>query len=239
MTAILTNWMFWILLIAIIFILALIGYLTENRKKNEEKKVDSNVLSESQKEQVSVDSAVDNNNVVTPLNSNATLNLDNGTWSNQKPLETSSVQPDLNSDWSEMPQVNNTIEPVSVQKLNEENLASANQKVQDPLVSQPAIPNTDSVNVDPASVTVDQTNTLPKQASGEVSTPILPVAESVSAAPTTEQLVVGPKNVTEKPLAQSGVQPTTAPIVQEISSDIPVQDLQGQTSETNDANIWK
>ena len=40
---ILTNWVFWIIIAAIVFVLAIIGYLSESKKKNK-KAEDDNLI---------------------------------------------------------------------------------------------------------------------------------------------------------------------------------------------------
>ena len=110
----LSNWIFWVIILAIIFLLAIVGYLTESRKKN--KKESSEVKPEVQPAEPTVQPAptVDNSNVVSPVNPGAVLNLDNGTWNNSVPAEPVVEQTTSTDDWSVMPEVAPVAEPVQV-----------------------------------------------------------------------------------------------------------------------------
>ena len=100
----LTNWLFWIIVFSIVFILALIGYLTESRKKNEKQQTNNSETSVPGTPEVNV---ADNSNVTSPSDIGATLNLDNGTWSSSTVPSADSVKQLSNDDWTVMP----TVEP--------------------------------------------------------------------------------------------------------------------------------
>ena len=69
-----SNWMFWIAIIVVISLFALIGYISENNRKKKEKN------SSYEKPILPSNSEDLNSNVSEPVDDNSTLNLDNGTW---------------------------------------------------------------------------------------------------------------------------------------------------------------
>lgn len=82
-----SNWIFWVVMAAVIFVFALIGFLAESKKKksgnsldvkNEEKIISSDVKNE----------AI-NSNLTSQVEPGATLNLDNGTWNNESNVNSS------------------------------------------------------------------------------------------------------------------------------------------------------
>lgn len=98
---ILTNWLFWVILVSIIFILALIGYLTENVKKSKDKQEENVSQPESVAEEPVQPVQTFTNEPLSPAEPSGVLNLDNGTWSNEVKVEPTQV---ANDDWSVMPQ---------------------------------------------------------------------------------------------------------------------------------------
>lgn len=85
-----SNWIFWVVLASIVFVLALIGYLTESMKKD--KKEDK------KKEEPAMESEV--NTPVTPEPSEVNI-------------------PAQNDDWTTMPKVDSSLEEVKVDSISE------------------------------------------------------------------------------------------------------------------------
>ena len=83
--SILTNWIFWIIVSAIVLLLAIVGYLSESRKKSENVLNSENNISNDSKDITSSNSS-DINNQATDVSSNGTVSLDD--WS---------VMPDVSS----------------------------------------------------------------------------------------------------------------------------------------------
>lgn len=96
-----SNWVFWVILASIIFVLALIGYLTESMKKPN--KTDEN------KEDDKNDNKVDTNVVSTPAEPAVT----------ETPAD----------DWTTMPEINKPLEEVKVDNINEVPESSINTNV--------------------------------------------------------------------------------------------------------------
>lgn len=79
-----SNWMFWVILAAILFILAIIGYLSESKKKSKKKEVSNETSSNN-----SVDnSAVSPKTVETPVQVQTTSQNDNFTVMPEVKVET-------------------------------------------------------------------------------------------------------------------------------------------------------
>lgn len=85
-----SNWVFWVLLATIVFVLALIGYLTESMKKTKEDKKE-----EKKEEPIQPESTVE---TVQPE---------------------STVTPTQDDNWMTMPEVNKPLEEVQVDTINE------------------------------------------------------------------------------------------------------------------------
>ena len=145
-----SNMTFWIILIAIIFILALIGYLSESMKKPKEEKKNHD-------DTASMDSATTTNNT---LNMNNTMVADNN----------------LNVNNSAMASDNMTMPEVNVEKLDTDNqhvlespvtdnlpgnMDTANNGVVEPLVNEPT-DTVASVNVNDNVTPVDLNNANPQ-----------------------------------------------------------------------------
>lgn len=199
---ILTNWVFWIIIAAIVFVLALIGYLSESKKKNKESLENDNASSNDTNSNVEAVSTV-NNEAQPAVNS----------------------QPDA-LDFNVMPEVNSVTEPqVSDSVVN--TLASVAEA---PSVSpvETTLENSSIDTVSVAEMPVNATSSIESSPVAEVpvsasvdtiSTPVEPAAEASVSVPT---------DTTSTPVtqAQSTIEPDsvfTSNIDQVVSTPLPAE----------------
>lgn len=83
------NWIFWVSLASIIFLFALIGYLSDSKRKKKESESPSVKPTDSILEAKT--DVADNSDITEMPEPGSTLNLDNGTWGNSNSNETVSV----------------------------------------------------------------------------------------------------------------------------------------------------
>lgn len=88
---ILSNWIFWVVLASIVFVLALIGYLTESMKQSSKKKE----------------------------NKDAEVNDTDDSVTNVVSTPAPTVTTTTNDDWTTMPEVNKPLEEVKVDSIDE------------------------------------------------------------------------------------------------------------------------
>ena len=117
---IVSSWVFWVILASIVFVLALIGYLTESMKKTN--KIDEN-------KDVKEDNKIDTNVVPT-----------------QEKTEVTEVKAD---DWTTMPKINKPLEEVKVDNINEvsEDKVS-NDNVQAPVAEATSVDDNSTITFD-------------------------------------------------------------------------------------------
>ena len=186
--SILSNWVFWVVIFAIIFILAVIGYITESRKK--EKKAPVELKTEAIPAAAPTP-PVDNSNVLSPVDSGAVLNLDNGTWNNNQPVENVAVQSGLADDWSVMPEVSNSnVQNMDASQSGVPFPASETPVVEPAPVAEPVV-ETPAVEPAPVAEPVVETPAVEPAPVAEpvVETPVVeatPVVEPASEAPVVE-----------------------------------------------------
>lgn len=251
----LTNPLFWIILAAIIFILALIGYLTESKKKSDKKAAEVSNIEQP------VVAPADPLPQVEPA---GVLNLDNGTWSNEVPTA-ESVQTNSTDDWTVMPTVNSVpvasettsqvptptvpVEPVAVSQpvadpvVPAEGTASINQVS----ASAPAAPAMDlAATSQPEPVqAVPMAETLPATDQAPVSIPAAPVIEPVKplqpepvqAAPATENVPVADQTIPAS--VQTNSIPVAEPVSQTPAPATVTEPKSLPAQEINNNEIWK
>ena len=129
-----SNWVFWVILVAIIFSLALIGYLSENMKKskNDNKKEDNNESSDTTNNVNTVNTSADT--VSAPTDNVSEVKVD---------------------DWTTMPEVK--LEPLNVDSVSQpqaENPAPVSEvNTVDNVVSEPAANSVETLAETPQPVT--------------------------------------------------------------------------------------
>ena len=177
--SILTNWIFWIIVSAIVLLLAIVGYLSESRKKSENVLNSENNISNDSKDITSSNSS-DINNQATDVSSNGTVSLD---------------------DWSVMPDVspisNGSVDPIVEQPVS---APVVEQTISSPVEQAPVVEQTISAPVEQAPV-VEQTISSPVEQAPVVEQTI---SAPVEQAPVVEQPVSAP--VEQAPVVEPSIQ---------------------------------
>ena len=167
--SILTNWIFWIIIAFIVFILAIIGYLSESRKKSSENDISSD----------------ETNNV-------SNLNV------SQKEVQADSNTSLSESDFNVMPEINSTTVSKSSDVISNSNLGSDVFSVPPTLSGSPVMESTLAINTPAAPVaekpvsptTVAEapvvTSVESAPAVNVVVSPVEPVVSATPAAPVAE-----------------------------------------------------
>lgn len=115
-----TNWVFWVVLAAVVFLFAMIGFLAESKKKHQENKKESK---KSEKEIINQD--ITQKPETTP-------NLDN----TQNVVEDFSAMPEVPVQNMEIEQKQEIQQPIQENKPEEQN---TNQPVENPQAKQPNV----------------------------------------------------------------------------------------------------
>ena len=224
----LSNWIFLVILFAIIFVLALIGYITESRKKEKVAPVELKAEAIPAANPAPAPAA-DNSNVLSPVDPGAVLNLDNGTWNNSGSVDNNNVtvQSQPADDWSVMPAVDNSAQasvPFPVAEPVVEAPVVEAAPVAEPVVETPAV---EAAPVAEPVVEAPVVEAAPV-AEPVVEAPVVeaaPVAEPVVEAPVVEAAPVA-EPVVETPAVEAA--PVAEPVVETPAAEV-----------TDTSDVWK
>ena len=201
--SILTNWIFWIIVSAIVLLLAIVGYLSESRKKSENVLNSENNISNDSKDITSSNSS-DINNQATDVSSNGTVSLDD--WSvmpDVSPISNGSVDPIVEQPVS-APVVEQTISsPVEQAPVVEQTISAPVEQA--PVVEQPvSAPVEQAPVVEPSIQTsfIEPNSVFNSSIDQVASNPVPIPAEPTSVAPTP---IPSDFNVASNPQPQSGI----------------------------------
>ena len=229
------NWIFWVSLASIIFLFALIGYLSDNKRKKKES--DSSYVKPQVDpiENESSESLADNSNVAAPVEPGSTLNLDNGTWNNN--ADESEVQT-ISADSFDNPFVSPTTEEVTgLDEQPASDLFGGLPSSEDSTPVEDTTVETSDVNVD--NLSEGEVNTVDVQPSNEFGVFDQPMGDTA-----VENLATA-ENADEKvtPLVEETPAEEVTPLVEETSTEevTPLIDENANTTKdsSENAELWK
>lgn len=209
-----SNWIFWVVLCSIIFVFALIGFLSENSKKKKEKKKETSEVKTSEE-------AI--NTSITDVPEGSTLNLDNGTWNNQVTIESNKVSSD---DFSKLPEVN--VQSIGGSAINDGSLGTTVNS--NPLGTSVNSPSNDS-------------NQLGSSINEPVVQSVQPTSNLVNNQPVQELNVTENAQSSNQVSPEVNVQPNNTQPVENstVKSSEEVMDEAASTlfDNSDDSDVWK
>ena len=208
---ILSSWIFWVILASIVFVLALIGYLTESMKKSKK----------DEKKDTDVKDVNEVNNNVTPVS--------------EEPVVTE-VKAD---DWMTMPEVSKPLEEVKVESIND--IPSESTVTTDVNTTATTDGADLFANANVKETVTPMENTMTSANNNEVNNlnvePTMnTVGNTVEPTVNTVENTVTPESVVAQESSEPAVSPEVTP--SEPVQSTPVETLNSSESDDKNTDIW-
>ena len=208
---ILSSWIFWVILASIVFVLALIGYLTESMKKSKK----------DEKKDTDVKDVNEVNNNVTPVS--------------EEPVVTE-VKAD---DWMTMPEVSKPLEEVKVESIND--IPSESTVTTDVNTTATTDGADLFANANIKETVTPMENTMTSANNNEVNNlnvePTMnTVGNTVEPTVNTVENTVTPESVVAPESSEPAVSPEVTP--SELVQSTPVETLNTSESDDKNTDIW-